>query len=209
MIALKHKISWYPTPNNWHIKIKCLDCGIPFLRHIHHPKPLLWVKTMAEFWTPSLLTLSSRWSVLILKSTPVGLHYWRLFDGEVVQRKLWGKLGGQNSFKFTYSGDVGVGKVVLRVSKQQWRLAHPRVSDQQHLYCLKFKHQGSRPIPPQENNEEVTLREIPIPTPTPPHPLLFGANPTKSLKIIVLFVICPNIIVAWQHLEEIVKLLLL
>ena len=67
--------------------------------------------------------------------------------------------GGQNSFEFTYSGDVGVGKVVLRVSKQQWRLPHPRVSDQQHLYCLKFK----------ENNEEVTLREIPIPPlPTPP-----------------------------------------
>ena len=136
----QHEISWYPIPNNWHIKIRCLDCDCPFVRHIHHPKPLLWVKTMAEFWTPSLLTLSSRWSVLILKSTPVGLHYWRLFDGEVVQRKLWGKLGGQNSFKFTYSGDVGVGKVVLRVSKQQWRLAHPRVSDQQHLYCLKFKH---------------------------------------------------------------------
>ena len=97
--------------------------------HIHHPQPRLWEKTMAEFWTPSLLTLSSRWSVLILKSTPVGLQYWRLFDGEVVQIQLWGKLGGQNSFKFTYSGDVGVGKVVLRVSKQQWRLAHPRVSD--------------------------------------------------------------------------------
>ena len=37
----QHEISWYPTPNYWHIKLKCLDCGCPFVRHIHHPKPLL------------------------------------------------------------------------------------------------------------------------------------------------------------------------